>query len=159
MLDSIETGGFKNALFQARKFFGVEGKDEGTLSANLGTAVLAKLRETFGAAFTAKEGDELKALSAGFGSNTLVNINLLRQALVLVEGTMNRATMAATELGGRDYEISQLEDYRKGVYDLTDERLAGVFNPTQPDNDGGNMDYYNPETKGFQKTPYKPTER
>ena len=158
LLESVETGGFANAALLARQYFGVEGADEGELSANLGVAVLSKLRETFGAAFTAKEGEELKNLSASFGRSAATNKQLLRQALLLAQGAMNRARNAATELGD-EYTLNQLRLYDEGAYDLTDERLQSVFNPTQLDNDGGNLDYYNPETKSLQKKPYKPTER
>jgi len=56
----VETGGFARAKLAATNFFGVTGADETELSNNLGKAVLSQLRETFGAAFTAKEGEQLQ---------------------------------------------------------------------------------------------------
>ena len=128
LLESVETGGFANAALQARQYFGVEGADEGELSANLGIAVLSKLRQTFGAAFTAKEGEELKGLSASFGRSAATNKQLLRQALVITQGAINRGKSAAKELGD-EWVLNQFADYEKGTYDITDENLAGIFNP------------------------------
>ena len=163
LMETMETGGLASIGLKARQFFGVEGADEGELSANLGVAVLSKLRSTFGAAFTQEEGNRLIDLSASFTRSPEANKALLKQGLLIIEGAIRRGTEAAKELGDQ-YSINQFQRYNDGDYDLTDERLQSVFNPqpvnpTQPDNDNGNMDYWNPETKGFQKTPYKPTER
>ena len=76
LLATVNTGGIDNARLQIKKFFGVEGADEGELSANLGRAVLSQLRQTFGAAFTEREGARLDNLSARFGASTASNTRL-----------------------------------------------------------------------------------
>lgn len=104
LLDRVETGGFNRVALASKKLFGVEGADEGELSANLGKAVLAQLRQTFGAAFTAQEGESLKAIEAGFSSSVETNKRLLNNALTIAERSAQRAIRRA-EIRG-DYETS-----------------------------------------------------
>jgi len=104
LLDRVETGGFNRVALATKKLFGVEGGDEGELSANLGKAVLSQLRATFGAAFTAKEGESLKAIEAGFGSSVDTNKRLLNNALAIAENSAQKAIRRA-ELRG-DYETA-----------------------------------------------------
>ena len=104
LLDRVQTGGFNRVALATRKLFGVEGADEGELSANLGKAVLSQLRATFGAAFTAKEGESLKEIEAGFGSSVDTNKRLLNNALAIAENSAQKAIRRA-ELRG-DYETA-----------------------------------------------------
>ena len=104
LLNRVETGGFNRVSLAAKKLFGVEGGDEGELSANLGKAVLSQLRATFGAAFTAKEGESLKAIEAGFGSSVDTNKRLLNNALTIAEEAAKKAIRRA-ELRG-DFETA-----------------------------------------------------
>jgi hypothetical protein len=104
LLDRVETGGFNRVSLAAKKLFGVEGGDEGELSANLGKAVLSQLRATFGAAFTAKEGESLKEIEAGFGSSVVTNKRLLNNALTIAEESAQKAIRRA-ELRG-DFETA-----------------------------------------------------
>jgi hypothetical protein len=104
LLDRVETGGFNRVSLAAKKLFGVEGGDEGELSANLGKAVLSQLRATFGAAFTAKEGESLKEIEAGFGSSVVTNKRLLNNALTIAEESAKKAIRRA-ELRG-DFETA-----------------------------------------------------
>ena len=128
LLENLETGGIDAVALRAKQFFGIEGADEAELSANLGRAVLAKLRETFGAQFTEKEGARLEGLSAGFGKSTAGNKRLLRQSLVIIEGAAQRGLDAAIEEGD-SFARDQILDFQEGIYDLTDEALSSVFNP------------------------------
>jgi len=104
LLDRVATGGFNRVALATKKLFGVEGGDEGELSANLGKAVLSQLRATFGAAFTAKEGESLKKIEAGFGSSVDTNKRLLNNALAIAENSAQKAIRRA-ELRG-DYETA-----------------------------------------------------
>jgi hypothetical protein len=104
LLNRVETGGFNRVSLAAKKLFGVEGGDEGELSANLGKAVLSQLRATFGAAFTAKEGESLKQIEAGFGSSVVTNKRLLNNALTIAEESAKKAIRRA-ELRG-DFETA-----------------------------------------------------
>jgi len=109
LLDSIPTGGLAAAKLAATDFLGVTGADEGELSANLGRAVLSQLRETFGAAFTEREGARLDRLSARFGRSTASNQRIIQQALMIATESANRAIARAEE--DDDIETaSEIED-------------------------------------------------
>ena len=97
LLDRVETGGFSRVSLAAKKLFGIEGADEGELSANLGKAVLSQLRTTFGAAFTEKEGARLESIEAGFGSSVVTNKRLLNNALRIAERSAQRAIRRAEQ--------------------------------------------------------------
>lgn len=99
LLDLIRTGGFQTALIRARQTFGVEGADEGELTANLGQAVLGDLRATFGAAFTEREGARLERIRANLGRSTIANRRLVAQALKLAESAAERAIDDAIDAG------------------------------------------------------------
>lgn len=99
LLDSVKTGGFDNVALRVKQVFGVEGADEGELSNNLGKAVLSQLRSTFGAAFTAKEGEQLQRIESGFGKSTETNKRLLKNALKTAERAAKRGIRAAKDLG------------------------------------------------------------
>jgi hypothetical protein len=133
LLESVETGGLARAQLAALQYFGIEGADEGELSANLGRAVLSQLKQTFGNQFTEKEGERLEGYSAGFGRSAAANRRILRQTLALVNGAIERGLGAAHTLGD-EASIQELMDFQDGKYDLTDEALARVFNP-QPTGD------------------------
>ena len=109
LLDSIQTGGLAAAKLAATDFLGVTGADEGELSANLGRAVLSQLRETFGAAFTEKEGARLDRLSARFGRSTASNQRIIQQALMIATESANRA-IARAEDDGDIETASEIED-------------------------------------------------
>lgn len=130
LLERVETGGIDAVRLRAKQLFGIEGADEGELSANLGRAVLGQLRETFGAAFTEREGARLESMSAGFGKSATSNKRLLRQALVLIQGASDRGLRAAGRVGDES-AIEQILDFQEGRFDLTDEALSNVFNPVE----------------------------
>ena len=109
LLDSIPTGGLAAAKLAATDFLGVTGADEGELSANLGRAVLSQLRETFGAAFTEREGARLDRLSARFGRSTASNQRIIQQALMIATESANRA-IARAEDDGDIETASEIED-------------------------------------------------
>jgi len=99
LLELVDTGGFDSVAFRARQLFGVEGADEGELSANLGRSVLAQLKPIFGAAFTAPEGERLERIEAGFGRSPETNKRLLNSALKIAERSSRRGLAAAEALG------------------------------------------------------------
>ena len=109
LLNTIPTGGLAAAKLAATDFLGVTGADEGELSANLGRAVLSQLRETFGAAFTEREGARLDRLSARFGRSTASNKRILEQALAIAEDSANRA-IARAEDDGDTETAAEIED-------------------------------------------------
>lgn len=99
LLNEVETGGFDRAALRVKQAFGVEGGDEGELSANLGKAVLGQLRETFGAAFTEKEGERLERIEASFGRSPETNKRLLKNTIELAERKVEQAIKRAEERG------------------------------------------------------------
>lgn len=123
LLDTVKTSGIRNAALAAKRFFGVEGADEGELSANLGRAVLAQLRPIFGAQFTAREGDKLEAIEAGFSKSVENNQRLLRQLLLMADAEVRRGFAASPD----EREREQLEQFISGEFDLTDEALQDIF--------------------------------
>jgi hypothetical protein len=122
----IQTGGYNALELWAKNRLGVTGADEGELSANLGKAVLAQLRSTFGAQFTEREGARLAELEGGFGKSAAVNRRLLQQALQLVERTARRGVLAARRSG--DDETARM------IEEAMNERLEyGDTQSQQPD--------------------------
>lgn len=108
LLDQVKTGGFDNVAFRAKQLFGVEGADEGELSANLGIAVLAQLKPIFGAAFTAAEGERLERISARFGANPETNKRLIDQAISITERAARRGLRAAIDQGD-DFTANEIK--------------------------------------------------
>lgn len=109
LLDGIETGGFSNAALSAKRLFGVESANEAELSNRMGKAVLSQLRTTFGAAFTATEGESLKQIEANFGKSTAGNKRLIAQTMRLVERAANRGIRAARKSGDLE-TLKEIED-------------------------------------------------
>jgi len=130
LLNRVSTGGFNRVSFAAKKLFGVEGADEGELSANLGKAVLSQLRATFGAAFTEREGARLEGIEAGFGSNVDTNKRLLNNALTIAERSAQRAIRRAEQRG--DYETA---DEIEAALDFNLAEIEAAF--AEDSNDGG----------------------
>lgn len=134
LLEDIETGGIDAARNRAKQLFGIESANEAELSANLGRAVLSQLRKTFGAAFTAQEGEKLERYSAGFSKSVEGNKRILRQTLKLAEDAAKRALRASSSLDD-EFSYDTLNEYLRGDYDLTDEALMNVFTTSQSSND------------------------
>lgn len=121
LLDEVETGGIQSrAALALKQQFGIEGADEGELSANLGKAVLSQLRSTFGAQFTEKEGERLERIEAGFGKSTETNKRLIRSALDSVIRTARRGLRAAE----RDGDEFAAEEMRAAIQSLEGRREA-----------------------------------
>lgn len=130
LLERIETGGIESAKLRAKQLFGIEGADEGELSANLGRAVLSQLKATFGSAFTEREGARLERMSAGFGKSPATNKRILRQSLKLAQDAAERGLDAAVNRKD-EATADQIRDFLDGRFDLTDESLANIFMPAE----------------------------
>ena len=116
LLDEVETGGFNSVALRVKQAFGVEGADEGELSANLGKSILSQLRETFGAAFTENEGKRLERIEANFGKNAETNKRLLKNVLELAERKVDSAISRAEARGDAETveELKSNISYRLG---------------------------------------------
>lgn len=112
LLKGIETGGIDAVQQRVKQVFGVEGADEGELSANLGKAVLSQLRSIFGAAFTEREGARLERIEAGFGKSTATNKRLLEQLLKMSEREAKRGMRAAKQAND-DFSYTEIEEALK----------------------------------------------
>lgn len=123
LLKTVKTGGIDSLKLYAAQKFGIEGADEGELSNKLGKAVLSQLRATFGAAFTAKEGEQLQRIEAGFGKSSATNTRLLESALKTARRAANRGVRAANELGD-DFAANEIKLALEGG-------LEGSFRPQQ----------------------------
>jgi len=130
LLKTIKTGGIAAASLRIKQAFGVEGADEGELTANLGIAVLAQLKPIFGAAFTAAEGERLEKISAGFGRNPETNKRLLNQALKIAERSARRAIKAA-EAAGDDFTAQEIRDALEFTVTPDDAQEDAVQAPTR----------------------------
>lgn len=110
LMNDIQTGGLDKVAIRAKQLFGIEGADEGELSYNMGKAVLSQLKDTFGAAFTLKEGERLEKLEAGLGRSPETNKRILAQALQVMETKAKRGAEAARELDD-DFAAQDIEKY------------------------------------------------
>lgn len=111
LLNEIPTGGFNLVALKATNIFGVTGADVGELSQNLGKAVLAQLRNTFGAAFTEKEGKKLEDIEASFGKSPEANKRILINLKSFLEVYYKQGLEAAEDLGD-EAARSSLEEIR-----------------------------------------------
>lgn len=140
LLDFIDTGGFAAASLRVKQAFGVEGADEAELSANLGKAVLAQLRTTFGAQFTQQEGERLIAIEAGFGKSTEGNKRLLEQALKMVQRIAERGIQSAESVGDiesadiirQSTQFTITPEATKPISEMTDAELEAIVRGNQP---------------------------
>jgi hypothetical protein len=115
LLEEVETGGIDAIALRAKQIFGVESGDEGELVGLLGKAVLSQLRETFGAQFTVKEGEQLARIEAGVGKSPAGNRRLLNNALTLLDRLARRGLKAAKD---RDDTFSVEEIESALAFDL-----------------------------------------
>jgi hypothetical protein len=108
LLETVDTGGLDNLKLKATQLFGVTGADETELSANIGKAVLSQLRQTFGAQFTAAEGERLAGIEAGFGKSTEGNKRLLEQAEKILDRAARRG-LSAAERSGDTFSVEEIK--------------------------------------------------
>jgi hypothetical protein len=113
LLDEIDTGGFNAVKIKAKQFVGAEGADEGELVFNLAKNVLQQLKTTFGAAFTAAEGDRLESIEAGIGRSTESNRRIINQALRLADRAARRGLDAASK-GGESFSF-EADEIKKAL--------------------------------------------
>jgi len=99
LLDTIDTGGFNELGFRMKRILGVTPRDEADLIYLLNKNVLSQLKNIFGAAFTAKEGDLLRDIEAGSGQSTEANRALVSRALDALRERAARGKMYAQDNG------------------------------------------------------------
>lgn len=136
LLDFINTGGLAAANLRAKQFLGIEGADEAELSNLLSESVLARLRSTFGAQFTEREGARLESIAAGVGKSTPGNRRILENTLEIAREAAKQGIQAAIDS----------EDYRTAAMlkDAMELRLGGERQTAEEAQEG--EVYENPET-------------
>ena len=95
LMDEVKTGGWNNVAIKARQAFGIESADQGELASLLGKGVLSQLRDTFGAAFTAGEGQRLEGIEARMGASLETNRRLMQNAITIMNRAIDRGISAA----------------------------------------------------------------
>jgi len=95
----VDTGGFAGIGLRLRNALGIGSGDEAELAYNLRKNVLQALKPTFGAAFTAREGDLLREIEASEDKSTEGNIRLLNNLLKAIEIDVEMGRARAIEQG------------------------------------------------------------
>lgn len=95
----VDTGGFAGIGLRLRNTLGIGSGDEAELAYNLRKNVLQALKPTFGAAFTAREGDLLREIEASEDKSTEGNIRLLNNLLKAIEIDVEMGRARAIEQG------------------------------------------------------------
>ena len=127
LLESVPTGNLDALVLRGQRLLGIAGADKTELQANLGTAVLARLKETFGAQFTEREGALLRDFSADFGKSTAGNKALLARAKRLIQRKAQRGIAAAI----RNKDFAAARQIQEALdFDVTSEAPPPQVIPT-----------------------------
>ena len=97
ILETVGTGGMNGVVLAFKQRLGIASADESQLIYELAKNVLSQLKPTFGAAFTAREGDLLRRIEANTDNSTEGNKRLLDELLSALELDVNRARLEARE--------------------------------------------------------------
>jgi len=158
ILDTVETGGLASIGLKAKRALGLTDADEARLAYILRKNVLQQLKPTFGAAFTAREGDLLASIEANEAQSTEANRALLEDMIREMELDIDRARIYAPDagVGGdralRDIQGFMNQNFYTGLDDQSQAGLgtgrpdAGIGQPTPPASGSGRF-VYDPETK------------
>jgi hypothetical protein len=124
LLNRIATGGVAGLGLRIRRALGGESADEGELAYNLRKQVLQQLKPTFGAAFTAREGDLLREIEASESRKTEANVRLLSN---LLEALQLDAEIGRTRaLGMEDTPtVREIDSYLNAQLGAN---ASGIFN-------------------------------
>lgn len=97
LLNTVDTGGWDAVKLRFKQAFGITSADESKLIYELSKNVLSQLKPTFGAAFTAKEGDLLMRIEANTNLSTEGNIALLDELINALDLAVQRGRVEARE--------------------------------------------------------------
>ena len=124
LLDRIATGGVAGLGLRLRRALGGESADEGELAYNLRKQVLQQLKPTFGAAFTAREGDLLREIEASESRSTEANVRLLTNLLeaLQLDAEIGRSRALSMEDTPTVREIDSYLNAQLGA------NASGIFN-------------------------------
>lgn len=135
ILDTVETGGLASLGIKLRRQLGITSSDEGRLAYILRKNVLSQLKPTFGAAFTAREGDLLASIEANEGQSTEVNRALLQDVLNYSLLDIERAKSRAAGMGeSGQFALQDMEGFLRGGFYPMDDLQGGNGQPVpRPD--------------------------
>lgn len=112
ILDSVETGGLAALGLKVKRALGLTDADEAMLAYTLRKNVLQQLKPTFGAAFTAREGDLLASIEANEDQSTAANRALLESMIREMELDIDRAELLAPDMGkGGERALKSMEGF------------------------------------------------
>lgn len=97
LLNTVDTGGWDAVKLRFKQALGITSADESKLIYELSKNVLSQLKPTFGAAFTAKEGDLLMRIEANTNLSTEGNIALLDELINALDLAVQRGRVEARE--------------------------------------------------------------
>ena len=132
ILDRVETGGLASIGLKAKRALGITDADEARLAYILRKNVLQKLKPTFGAAFTAREGELLESIEANEDQSTAANRALLEDMIREMELDIDRARVYAPDAGvGGDRALRDIEGFMNQNF------YTGLDGQTQTTPSGG----------------------
>ena len=140
LLDRIATGGVAGLGLRIRRALGGESADEGELAYNLRKQVLQQLKPTFGAAFTAREGDLLREIEASESRSTEANVTLLSNLLEALQ--LDAEIGRSRALGMEDTPtVREIDSYLNAQLGAN---ASGIFNEiyqeqNPPEASGGSL--------------------
>jgi len=164
LLELVDTGAWEAGKLQAKLLFGSEGVDWDSvnnaveLRNRMGASVISRLKESFGASFTEREGAKLEQFSASFSNTTESNIRLIDGIISSAESRVGRAVGLAADYGSmtiandlrerRAFRYSGYESDKAGTdAQMSTSAPSGSDGPsvTQFTDENGNKWFWDPE--------------
>jgi len=143
ILERVDTGGFAAIGLKARRALGLTDADEARLAYILRKNVLQQLKPTFGAAFTAREGDLLASIEANEDQSTAANMALLEDMIREMELDIDRAELYAADMGkGGERALTTMEGFQNRNF------YTGLDGETQAAGAGAGEPELNPTPEG-----------
>tara|TARA_A100000172_G_scaffold63371_1_gene42773 strand:- start:43 stop:1302 length:1260 start_codon:yes stop_codon:yes gene_type:complete len=124
ILGSVGTGGMDSVVLAFKQRLGITSADESKLIYELSKNVLSQLKPTFGAAFTAREGDLLQRIEANTGMSTEGNKALLQELIDALQLDVQRGRLEAKETQDTS-ALNAMEGYLNQQFQLETVDLGG----------------------------------
>lgn len=154
ILDRVETGGLAAIGLKTKRALGLTDADEAMLAYTLRMNVLKQLKPTFGAAFTAREGELLASIEANEDQSTAANRALLEDMIRQMELDIDRAKLYAPDLGtGGQRALRTMQGFMNQNFYTGDDGQGQGADPAagqgvgSPEPVGGTTFVYDPVTK------------
>lgn len=148
LLNEVGTGRPEALLLKSKELLGIESADELELKTNLGRAVIANLRTSFGGNPTEGERAALAEIETSFTQQGEVNRRLLNKTLNKLERRIDRGVSAAKREGD-DFSLERLEEVKSNILSL---RKIGLADPGKKEESSASRGFdleYDPATGTF----------